>query len=232
MEENMFNKSYDWACTLLWTSICLTLLILGWSVLYAPYWWSLTIVAVLLALFIIMGYIQYTKVLALKRKFIIAQETFTTVMLVYFSFYYFSGENKMPGDAVLHRARKKIDDVYEASRCHLTMPLVMTALKPFFEIKTIKNAIKTEVKNFSSTDGFSVENAQIIASEITILFKKIKQLFEVVSDALPLKKEMHNVMAENVDKPTKTNLEKIRKNNKILNKTPKDTRRRIQKKLS
>ena len=83
----MFNKSYDWACTLLWTGICLTVLILGWSVLYAPYWWSLTIVAVLLALFVIMGYIQYTKVLALKRKFIVVQETFTTAMLVYFAFF-------------------------------------------------------------------------------------------------------------------------------------------------
>ena len=195
----MFNKSYDWACTLLWTSICLTLLILGWSVLYAPYWWSLTIVAVLLALFIIMGYIQYTKVLALKRKFIIAQETFTTVMLVYFAFYYFSGENKMPGDAVLHRARKKIDDVYEASRYHLTMPLVMTALKTFFEIKTIKNAIKTEVKNFSSTDGFSVENAQIIASEITILFKKIKKLVNVIGEGWPSKKDFDTIMDEGID---------------------------------
>ena len=199
MEENMFNKSYDWACTLLWTSICLALLILGWSVLYAPYWWSLTIVAVLLALFIIMGYIQYMKVLALKRKFIIAQETFTTVMLVYFAFYYFAGENKMPGDAVLHRARKKIDDVYEASRCHLTMPLVMTALKTFFEIKTIKNAIKNEVKNFSSTDGFSVENAQIIASEITILFKKIKKLVNVIGEGWPSKKDFDTIMDEGID---------------------------------
>ena len=254
MEENMFSKSYDWACTLLWTSICLTLLILGWSVLYAPYWWSLTVVAVLLALFIIIGYIQYTKVLSLKRKFIIVQETFTTVMIVYFAFYYFAGENKMPGEAVLHKARKKIDDVYEASRYHLTMPLVMTALKTFFEIKTIKNAIKTEVKNFSSTDGFSVENAQIIAKELSELLQKVKQLFEVVFDAFPIKKEMHNMMTENVDdtirkgkivrsnvdKHTETNVNdiktiiqsKTRKNNKILNKSVKNTCHRIQKKLS
>ena len=195
----MFNKSYDWACTLLWTGICLTVLILGWSVLYAPYWWSLTIVAVLLALFVIMGYIQYTKVLALKRKFIIAQETFTTAMLVYFAFYYFSGKNEMPADNVLKGARKKIDDVYEASRYHLTMPLVMTALKTFSEIKNIKSVVKSEVKNFASTDGFSVDNAQIIASEITNLFQKIKQLVNIIGQGMPSKKDFDAVMDENID---------------------------------
>ncbi|MBR6675293.1 MAG: hypothetical protein IKL32_05190 [Alphaproteobacteria bacterium] len=195
----MFNKSYDWACTLLWTGICLTLLILGWSVLYAPYWWSLTIVAVLLALFIITGYIQYTKVLSLKRKFIIVQETFTTAMLVYFAFYYFAGKNQMPADNVLKGARKKIDDVYEASRYHLTMPLVVTALKTFSEIKNIKSAVKSEVKNFASTDGFSVDNAQIIAKELTNLFQKIKQLVGIISEGMPSKKDFDTVMDENID---------------------------------
>ena len=195
----MFNKSYDWACTLLWTGICLTLLILGWSVLYAPYWWSLTIVAVLLALFIITGYIQYTKVLSLKRKFIIVQESFTTAMLVYFAFYYFAGKNQMPGDNVLKGARQKIDDVYEASRYHLTMPLVVTALKTFSEIKNIKSAVKSEVKNFASTDGFSVDNAQIIAKEVTNLFQKIKQLVGIISEGMPSKKDFDTVMDENID---------------------------------
>ena len=195
----MFNKSYDWACTLLWTGICLTLLILGWSVLYAPYWWSLTVVAVLLALFIITGYIQYTKVLSLKRKFIIVQESFTTAMLVYFAFYYFAGKNQMPADNVLKGARQKIDDVYEASRYHLTMPLVMTALKTFSEIKNIKSAVKSEVKNFASTDGFSVDNAQIIAKEVTNLFQKIKQLIGIISEGMPSKKDFDAVMDENID---------------------------------
>ncbi len=195
----MFNKSYDWTCTFLWTGICLTVLMLGWSVLYAPYWWSLTIVAVLLALFIITGYIQYIKILSLKRKFIIVQETFTTAMLVYFAFYYFAGKNQMPADSVLKGARKKIDDVYEASRYHLTMPLVMTALKTFTEIKNIKSAVKSEVKNFASSDGFSVQNAQIIASEITNLFQKIKQLVDVVGQGMPSKKDFDAVMDENID---------------------------------
>lgn len=220
----MFNKSYDWACTLLWTGICLTLLILGWSVLYAPYWWSLTIVAVLLALFIITGYIQYTKVLSLKRKFIIVQETFTTAMLVYFAFYYFAGKNQMPGDNVLKGARQKIDDVYEASRYHLTMPLVMTALKTFSEIKNIKSAVKSEVKNFASTDGFSVDNAQIIAKEVTNLFQKIKQLVGVVSEGMPSKKDFDAVMDEDIDEMIEkgeTAKSSVRQKSKTIAKTVK-----------
>ena len=195
----MFNKSYDWACTLLWVCIIGTLLALGYSVFYLPYWWSLTVVAVLLALFVILGYIKYTKILDLKRKFVMVQETFTTAMLVYFAFYYFSGKNQMPGDNILKGARKKIDDVYEASRYHLTMPLVVTALKTFTEIKNIKDVVKSEVKNFASTDGFSVDNAQIIAKEVTNLFQKIKQLVGVVGEGLPSKKDFDAVMDEDID---------------------------------
>ena len=47
------------------------------------------------------------------------------------------------------------------------MLLVMTALKTFSEIKNIKDVVKSEVKNFASTDGFSVDNAQIIVKELT-----------------------------------------------------------------
>ncbi len=195
----MFNKSYDWTLTFLWVCIVVTLLILGYSVFYWPYWMSLTIVAVLLALFVILAYAKYTKILELKRKFVVVQETFTTAMLVYFAFYYFSGKNQMPGDNVLKGARKKIDDVYEASRYHLTMPLVMTALKTFTEIKNIKDVVKSEVKNFASTDGFSVENAQIIAKEVTNLFQKIKQLVGVVGEGLPSKKDFDSIMDEDID---------------------------------
>lgn len=195
----MFNKSYDWTLTFLWVCIVATFLFLGYSVFYWPYWMSLTIVAVLLAFFVILAYVKYTKILELKRKFVIVQETFTTVMLIYFAFYYFSGQNEMPTDNVLKGARKKIDDVYEASRYHLTMPLVMTAIKTFTEIKNIKNVVKSEVKNFASTDGFSVNNAQIIASEVTNLFQKIKQLVDIVGQGLPAKKDFDGIMNENID---------------------------------
>lgn len=195
----MFNKSYDWTLTFLWVCIVATFLFLGYSVFYWPYWMSLTIVAVLLAFFVILAYVKYTKILELKRKFVIVQETFTTVMLIYFAFYYFSGQNEMPADNVLKGARKKIDDIYEASRYHLTMPLVMTAIKTFTEIKNIKNVVKSEVKNFASTDGFSVNNAQIIASEVTNLFQKIKQLIDIVGQGLPAKKDFDGIMNENID---------------------------------
>ena len=194
----MIHKTYDWTCTFLWFAICLTLLILGWSIFYLPYWSSLTIVVVLLALFIITGYIQYIRVLSLKRKFIIAQETFTTIMLVYFSFYYFSGKNEIPTDKVLKGARKKIDDVYRASRYHLTIPLVITALKTFSEISKIKSAVKSEVKNFTATDGFSVENAQIIAIELANLFKKIRQLIDIIDDGVLSGKDFDMLLEEGV----------------------------------
>ena len=100
---------------------------------------------------------------------------------------------------MLKGARKKIDDVYEASRYHLTMPLVVTALKTFTEIKNIKDVVKSEVKNFASTDGFSVDNAQIIAKEVTNLFQKIKQLVGVVGEGLPSKKDFDAVMDEDID---------------------------------
>lgn len=195
----MYNKSYDWTCTLLWVCIIATVLGLGYSVFYWPYWMSLTIVAILLAFFVILAYVKYTKILDLKRKFIIVQETFTTAMLVYFAFYYFSGKNEMPADNVLKGARKKIDDVYEASRYHLTMPLVVTALKTFSEIKNIKEVVKHEVKNFASTDGFSVDNAQIIAKEVTNLFQKINNLVKVIGEGLPSKKDFDTIMDEDID---------------------------------
>ena len=196
MEENMFNKSYDWACTLLWTSICLTLLILGWTILYMPYWCSLTIVAVLLALFIIMGYIQYARVLALKHKFMIVQETFTTLALVYFTFYYFSEQNQIPSDSVLKKMRQKIDNVYALSRDYFTMPLVINVLKNVSELKDIQGAVKNEIKNFASTDGFSVENAQIIASKVTNLFQKIRQLIDMIAQGFSVNTQSHHMTSK------------------------------------
>ncbi len=220
----MFHKSHNWAEPVLWTGVVITLVFFGYSVIYLPYWWSLTLVAVLLALLMMLGYVKYTQVMALKRKFIIVQESFTTAMLVYFAFYYFSGKNQMPADNVLKGARQKIDDVYEASRYHLTMPLVVTALKTFAQIKSIKNVVKHEVKNFTSSDGFSVDNAQIIASEITNLFQKIKQLVGIVSEGMPSKKDFDAVMEENIDEMIEkgeTAQSSVRQKGKAIEKTVK-----------
>ena len=79
------------------------------------------------------------------------------------------------------------------------MLLVMTALKTFSEIKNIKDVVKSEVKNFASTDGFSVDNAQIIVKELTNWFQKIKQLVGVVSEGMPSKKDFDAVMDEDID---------------------------------
>ncbi|MBR5130145.1 MAG: hypothetical protein IKV03_02850 [Alphaproteobacteria bacterium] len=195
----MFNKSYDWAYVLLWTSIFLTLFVLGWSILYEPYWFSLTIVTVLLALFIIMGYLQYMKVLALKRKFVIVQETFSTLMLMYFAFYYFYGKREIPKDNLFNGIYKKIDDIDEISRYHLIMPIIITVLKTFSEIKKIKNIISHEVKNFASVDGINVENAKTVAIEFTNLFQKIKQLVDIVSDILLSNKDLNNIVSQNIN---------------------------------
>ena len=194
-----FSKSYHWVDTFLWVGIVITLACLGYSVFYEPYYWSLTIVAVLLALFIILGYIKYTRVLEMKHKFVVVQETFTTVMLVYFSYYYFMGSKQIPDSNMINDARQKFDDMYEKTRYHLTMPLMLTAVKTFGEIKNIKDIIKHEVKNFSGTDGFNLDNAKIITTELGNLFNKIRKLSEIVSQGFSSKKSLNDILSDDVD---------------------------------
>lgn len=194
-----YYKNYHWAETLLWVGIVITLGCLGYSVMYEPYYWSLTIVAVLLALFIILGYVKYSRLLMLKHKFVVVQETFTTLMLVYFSYYYYSDKKQMPDGNMLGSARQKFDDMYEKTRYHLTMPLMLTAIKTFGEIKNIKDIIKHEVTHFSSTDGFSLDNAKIITEEIANLFNKIKKLSEIISQGFSSQKTLNDILNNNVD---------------------------------
>ena len=49
-----------------------------------------------------------------------------------------------------------------------------------------------------------MDNAQIIAKEVTNLFQKIKQLVGIISEGMPSKKDFDAVMDENIDEMIET----------------------------
>jgi hypothetical protein len=76
------------------------------------------------------------------------------------------------------------------------MPLVINVLKNVSELKDIQGAVKNEIKNFASTDGFSVENAQIIASKVTNLFQKIRQLIDMIAQGFSVNTQSHHMTSK------------------------------------
>ncbi len=216
------HKKHEWVEIVLWIGIILTLGVLGYSVWYHLFELSIASLAVLLAFVILLGYYKYLQVLAIRRKFVIAQESFTTLMLVYFSYAYFSAEKSLPGEKALNSTRRKFDEIYEKSRYHLTTPLVMTALKTFGQIKEIKNIIMDEVRNFSSLDGFNLDNAEKITKEVGNLAQKLGTLSDLVRQGFTSKKSMEDIMDEGESRPAaKSRRGKSRA--KITNKQRTDT---------
>lgn len=200
-----YNKTRDWLEVILWIGIIISIIVLGFSIWYKYIDLSIATLIIMLAMVFLLGYFKYTQLLALKRKFVIVQETFTTLMLVYFSYNYFRQTDETPGKKELSGTAKKFEDVYEKSRYHLTMPLIFTALKTFGEIKNIKNIIKSEVKDFSSDQGFNLDNAENITKELGTLVEKIQQLSHIVTKGFTSKKSMEELMADKADYSSKTN---------------------------
>ncbi len=199
-----FKKTHEWVEIVLWIGVVLTVLSLGYALWYQYVDLTVASLAIMLAFLFLLGYLKYTQVMAIRKKFVIVQETFTTLMLVYFSYAYFSGSQTLPGEKAIDGARKKFDDVYEKSRYQLTMPLVMTALKTFGEIKNIKNIIMSEVKNFSSSSGFNLDNAESITKEIGKLVDKIGQLSDIVGKGFSSKKSFKEIMTEKPEEAART----------------------------
>lgn len=194
-----FKKTYDWVCIILWIGVVVTLGVLAYALWYNYVDLSIAMLILLGALLLLLGYLKYAHVMKLKRRFVVIQETFTTAMLIYFSYAYFSKTNELPGEKALDKTTKKFDEVYEKTRYNLTVPLIFTALKTFGEIKNVKEAIKSEVKDFSTTDGFNLENAQSITREIGSLVEKLRALSRLVSDGFNSKKSWEEVLSGKPD---------------------------------
>ncbi len=175
-----FKNTHSWTRILLWVGVVLALLVLGYALWYSYFDIAVTAVIVMIVFLLLLAYIKYLQIMTLRRRFVIVQETFTTVMLVYFSYAYFAGSRTLPGYKQIENARQKWDAVYEKSRYHLTLPLIMTTLKTFGEIKNIKDIIMSEVKNFATTDGFNLDNAETITKEVGALVQKLGQLSDIV----------------------------------------------------
>ncbi len=199
-----FKKTRDWLEVILWVGIIITLIVLGYSLWYNYVDLSIAALIIMLAMVFLLGYFKYTQLLSLKRKFVIVQETFTTLMLIYFSYNYFRQRDETPGQKELAGTAKKFEDVYEKSRYQLTLPLIFTALKTFGEIKNIKNIIMSEVKDFSSEDGFNLDNAENITKELGNLVQKIQQLSSIVTKGFTFKKSLEDVMDEKADYSSKS----------------------------
>ncbi len=179
-DKMYFKKTYDWIKIALWTGVVVAIVVLVYALWNGYLYSSIAALIILLALLALLAYCKFAQVMAIRRKFVVVQETFTTLMLVYFSYMYFSDSQSLPGEKALSGARKKFDAAYEKSRYSLTMPLVMTGLKTFGEIKNIKNIIMSEVKSFSSFDKFNLDNAENLTSEIGKLMDKLGQMAEII----------------------------------------------------
>ncbi len=197
-----FKKTYDWVKIALWSGVVVALLFLIYALWTGYLYSAIAALVVLLALLAILAYCKYAQVMAIRRKFVVVQETFTTLMLVYFSYTYFSGSQTFPGEKALNGARKKFDAAYEKSRYSLTMPLVMTGLKTFGEIKNIKNIIMSEVKNFSSFDGFNLDNAEMLTGEIGKLVDKLGQMGEIIGKGFSSSKKSIDAIVDDTGRKT------------------------------
>ncbi len=210
------KRTYEWIKIALWVAVIVAIGILGYAIWYRYIDLSIISLIALLALLFLLGYCKYAQIMTIRKRFVLVQETFTTLMLVYFSYAYFSGSKTLPGEKILSNTRKKFDDVYEKSRYHLTMPLIMTALKTFGEIKNIKNIIMSEVKNFSTADGFNLNNAESITNEVGKLSQKLGQLSDIVGKGFSSKKSFDEIIDEKADIPNK------KQNNKKKTNRPKN----------
>ncbi len=197
-----YKKTHDWIRIGLWTGVVLVLAVLIYALWYRYLDLSIGALIALLALLLLLAYCKYAQIMAIRKKFVIVQESFTTIMLVYFSYAYFSGSQTLPGEKLLKNTRRKFDEVYDKSRYQLTMPLVMTGLKTFGEITSIKNIIMSEIKNFGTSDGFTLNNAESITSEVGKLAQKLGQLSDLVAKGFSSKKSMEDIIDEK-PKPAK-----------------------------
>lgn len=199
-----FKKTRDWLEVILWIGIIIALIVLGYSLWYNYVDLSIAALIIMAAMIFLLGYFKYTQLLSLKRKFVIVQETFTTLMLIYFSYNYFRRHDETPGKKELAGTVEKFEDVYEKSRYQLALPLIFTALKTFGEIKNIKNIIMSEVKDFSSEEGFNLDNAENITKELGNLVQKIQQLSNIITKGFTSKKSMEKLMDERADYSSKS----------------------------
>ncbi len=191
-----YKKTYEWVKIGLWIGVALALAVLIYALWYRYLDLSIGALIVLIALLLILAYCKYAQIMAIRKRFVLVQETFTTLMLVYFSYAYYSGTNTLPGEKLLKSTRKKFDEVYDNSRYRLAMPFVMTGLKTFGEIKSIKDVIMSEVKNFSTSDGFNLDNAEIITNEVGKLTQKLGQLSDIIAKGFSTKKSMAEIIDE------------------------------------
>ncbi len=191
-----YRKTHDWLRIGLWTGVVIVLVVLVYALWYRYIDLSIGALIALLALLLILAYCKYAQIMAIRKKFVIVQETFTTLMLVYFSYAYYAGTQTLPGEKLLKNTRKKFDEVYDKSRYQLTLPLVMTGLKTFGEITNIKNIIMSEIKNFGTSDGFTLNNAESITNEVGKLAQKLGQLSDLVSKGFSSKKSIEDIIDE------------------------------------
>ncbi len=201
------KKTHDWIKIGLWTGVVIALAVLVYSLWHRYINLSIGAVIALLALLLLLAYCKYAEIMAIRKKFVIVQESFTTIMLIYFSYAYYAGSQTLPEEKLLKNTRKKFDEIYDKSRYQLTMPLIMTGIKTFGEIKNIKDIIISEVKNFSTSGGFNLDNAETITNEAGKLAQKLGQLSDIIAKGFSSKKSIEDIIDEkprlNKPKPPK-----------------------------
>lgn len=184
---HLFKRQTNW----LDIAFAVTAVILVALIAYAVWLGSMTyatgLLILLLAATILFGYLKAIKIMALKRKFIIVQETFSTIMLVALSLKYFYEQHAAGDKPSVDQDKKKLEQIYEGSRYHLTLPLLFSAIKTFSQIKQAKNVIADEVKKLSTADGFNLENAEKLTKEIDVMIEKLKDLSGIVAGGLGTK---------------------------------------------
>ncbi|MGN1063056.1 MAG: hypothetical protein ACI4QM_01880 [Alphaproteobacteria bacterium] len=127
------------------------------------------------------------------------QETFTTAALIYFAYSYFDKTHELLPQKTLDKTTKQFKDVYQKTRYHLTFPLILTALKMFGEVKRAKKSVQSEVRDFISSDGFNIENAQRLTQGIGVFVEKIKNLSALISGGFDSVKSWASVLDTKAD---------------------------------
>ncbi len=194
-----YKKTHEWVEVILWIGVVLTLLCMGCAIWNGYVELSIVSLVALFAFLLLLDYLEYCHVMRIRKRFVIAQESFTTLMLIYFSYAYFARKRQMPDNKAINNTRKKFDEVYDKSRYHLTAPLFAAAVKVMGKIKDIKNNIMDDLKELSSKEGFNLDNAENLTKAVGNLAENLDDLSDIVSKGFKSGKSMEEIIDDDQD---------------------------------
>ncbi len=191
----MHLKKHDyWIDFLLWLGVAVS----GAVVIYAL--WqnevnlSLTGLVLMGAFLFLLAYQKYMQLVRLRKKFVVFQEGFSALVLVWAAYRMFATKRSEKASEAIQDTREKLAKAYQKSRLHLSVDFLMKVMKTFAQMKALKHNLGHEMKTLVSDEGFNLETAERIGESFSELAQKAGQLVDTVGQGLgEEKKELASI---------------------------------------